>query len=159
MLTIGAAFTVPPRLGAYLEQSTGWSRVAALNAAQLITPCAVQVRQLGARLPPARVVSSSSLQLLSTPLHLCALDLYNNPGRPVSELARLIQKEYVRNVFARMVGSRAFRACSFSCSDTRCSWQARILPAFGFGGITNRTVRESARDYAFPKTAAASALK
>jgi len=61
-----------------------------------------------------------AIQTVSTPLHLLALDLYNNPTRTMSERGKFIKTEYFKTVAARCM---------------------RILPAFGFGGIGNRYIR------------------
>ena len=62
------------------------------------------------------------MQLLSTPLHLHGLDLYNrNTTLSVNERIAFIKKEYAKTALARM---------------------ARILPAFGIGGVLNKKIRK-----------------
>ncbi|KAJ3387322.1 hypothetical protein HDU84_000895 [Entophlyctis sp. JEL0112] len=66
-------------------------------------------------------------QFVTTPVHLLGLDFYNRPnnadaGGRAGRFAA-VAKEYLPSTFARM---------------------GRILPAFGFGGVINRNVRESA---------------
>ncbi|KAI5845400.1 hypothetical protein BZA05DRAFT_149569 [Tricharina praecox] len=71
----------------------------------------------------AQFVSPVSCQVLSTPLHLFGLDLYNR-GRNVTwrERLQMIKVNYSQSTLARM---------------------CRIVPAFGFGGVTNTKVRRS----------------
>ena len=62
------------------------------------------------------------MQLLSTPLHLHGLDLYNrNTALSVNEKIAFVKREYLKTSLARM---------------------ARILPAFGIGGVLNKKVRK-----------------
>jgi len=68
----------------------------------------------------AQLVSPCALQFVSTPFHLLGLDLYNRRKENWRERFEQVRREYWRSSFARI---------------------GRILPAFGFGGITNRDVR------------------
>lgn len=69
----------------------------------------------------AQFLSPVSCQILSTPLHLYGLDLYNR-GNGVNWKQRLkaVRSNYLQSTLARM---------------------CRIIPAFGFGGVTNTKVR------------------
>lgn len=71
----------------------------------------------------AQVISPCMVQFLSTPLHLYALDRYNRPEPNVTFWNRVsrVRQEYVKTTLARI---------------------ARILPAFGIGGIINKYLRE-----------------
>jgi len=60
------------------------------------------------------------VQLFSTPMHLWGLDLYNNPRSSRPERINFVRREYVKSVAARV---------------------ARIAPAFGIGGVSNRFLR------------------
>ncbi len=62
------------------------------------------------------------IQLFSTPYHLLALDLYNRPHASRHERWNLVRKNYAMSAVARV---------------------GRILPAFGIGGVTNRSLRQS----------------
>lgn len=62
------------------------------------------------------------VQLFSTPLHLWGLDLYNNPNASKPERISFVRREYAKSVGARI---------------------ARIVPAFGFGGVGNRYFRNT----------------
>lgn len=65
------------------------------------------------------MLAPAAIQLLSTPLHLWGLDLYNRPqgGGRLAKVAR--------NWF----GSSLARMC-------------RVIPAFGVGGVVNGRVRK-----------------
>jgi hypothetical protein len=60
------------------------------------------------------------MQVISTPLHLLGLDMYNNAKATPGQRFSLIRREYVKSVLARV---------------------ARIAPAFGVGGVGNAYVR------------------
>ncbi|KAI1804970.1 hypothetical protein F4811DRAFT_517516 [Daldinia bambusicola] len=106
-LTIFASFNVPPLLGPYLDErvlgASLRSQVCGTTAAQFAAPAAVQ--------------------LLSTPVHLLGLDMYNRPTLS-SWRDRWLQ---VRKNWAV---SAAARIC-------------RIVPAFGLGGTVNSKVRRN----------------
>lgn len=75
-------------------------------------------------------------QIFSTPLHLLGMDLYNRPGVNSAERWQNVGKEYVKTTLARM---------------------ARVLPAFGAGGVLNKAVRklaheDQARKYGYTPT-------
>ena len=70
----------------------------------------------------AQVLAPAAVQFLSTPYHLLALDLYNRAGPvPFADRWALIRDKYVVSTLARI---------------------GRIGPAFGVGGVANRTLRE-----------------
>jgi hypothetical protein len=99
-MTILASFTLPPAVSERLLQPLGFSVLASDTLAQLLTPV--------------------SMQILSTPLHLLGLDLYNRPSSTAAERAGFVAREYLKTTAARM---------------------SRILPAFGFGGVVNKAAR------------------
>jgi hypothetical protein len=99
-MTILASFTLPPVVSRGFLQPLGFSVFAADTLAQLLTPV--------------------SMQLLSTPLHLLGLDLYNRSLATPAERASFVAREYLKTTAARM---------------------SRILPAFGFGGVVNTAAR------------------
>lgn len=115
-LTIFASFNVPPLLGPVLSDRLGAEmsrRVSGETVAQFAAPAAVQ--------------------LLSTPIHLLGLDMYNRPGGATGAGAgaggvswadrwSLIRKNWLI--------SSAARIC-------------RIVPAFGLGGTVNMKVRRN----------------
>ncbi len=113
-MTIFASFNVPPLLGPVLSQhlSKGFEKYASgQSIAQFAAPAAIQ--------------------LVSTPLHLLGLDLYNRPfsqstGLPsVKDRWQQVSKNWVISATARI---------------------GRIVPAFGFGGVINLKVRRSLMD-------------
>ncbi|KAI8853684.1 hypothetical protein BC829DRAFT_480699 [Chytridium lagenaria] len=97
-LTMAASFTLPPLLSQKLTTSTPLSKRTTDVIAQLFLPCA--------------------FQLVSTPIHLLGLDLYNRPEG--GDRFGKVRSGYVSATVARM---------------------GRILPAFGVGGVVNRGCR------------------
>ena len=102
-MTILASFSLPPVLSSKIQHEWGVSRPKADFFAQLIAPVGMQV--------------------ISTPLHLLGLDLYNRSQASLLERRTFISQEYVKTALARM---------------------ARILPAFGIGGVVNTNLRDAA---------------
>lgn len=105
-LTIAASFNAPVYISSILQNSS-WtmSEKTSNTTAQLLCPAVIQV--------------------VSTPIHLYALDLYNRPGVKFSMRSQLIKKEYFISTLARI---------------------GRVGPAFGIGGVGNfyvRTFRKS----------------
>ena len=105
ILTIGAGFVVPDLLAGELHR-----------------------RQLVESLPAAKrialIVSPVSAQLVLTPMHLLALDIYNNPARGAGARGGRIAAAYPSLTGTRM---------------------ARVLFAYGTGGIVNAAVRGKLR--------------
>ncbi|KAF2113385.1 hypothetical protein BDV96DRAFT_578939 [Lophiotrema nucula] len=102
-LTIFASFNLPPLLSPHLDARMSdevKKYISASSSAQFITPAAVQ--------------------LVSTPLHLLGLDLFNRPGARWQDRAGIVVKNWGKSAFARM---------------------GRIVPAFGVGGVVNMKVR------------------
>jgi hypothetical protein len=118
-LTIFASFNVPPLLGPVLSDRLGTDlrrRVSGETIAQFAAPATVQ--------------------LLSTPIHLLGLDMYNRPGG------------------AAAASGAGAAAGSASWADrwslVRKNWLVssaaricRIVPAFGLGGTVNMKVRKN----------------
>ncbi|KAF2124919.1 hypothetical protein P153DRAFT_251419, partial [Dothidotthia symphoricarpi CBS 119687] len=105
-LTIFASFNLPPLLAPALERKMGDEvkrYVEAQSLAQFVTPAAVQI--------------------VSTPLHLLGLDLYNRPAAMwVGGEGRVgrVLRDWAKSALARI---------------------GRIIPAFGVGGVVNLKVR------------------
>jgi hypothetical protein len=102
-MTIFASFNLPPLLAPSFEvhMSEGVQKyMSSASAAQFVTPAAVQ--------------------LVSTPLHLLGLDLYNRPDVSKGERVGRVLRDWAK--------SSAARIC-------------RIVPAFGVGGVVNTKVR------------------
>ena len=102
-MTILASFSMPGPLSLAMQKQFACSPLFADNFAQLFTPCA--------------------MQLLSCPLHLHGLDLYNRGGADIGLAERIafVKREYVKTALARI---------------------ARIFPAFGVGGVLNKYIRK-----------------
>ncbi|KAF2684527.1 hypothetical protein K458DRAFT_338676 [Lentithecium fluviatile CBS 122367] len=105
-LTIFASFNLPsllaPKLEARMSEEVK-KFVGAATVAQFVTPAAVQI--------------------VSTPLHLLGLDLYNRQGVHIlgqDGRAGRVVRDWAKSSFARM---------------------GRIIPAFGIGGVVNTKVR------------------
>ncbi|CAM1511691.1 Fc.00g092040.m01.CDS01 [Cosmosporella sp. VM-42] len=103
-MTIFASFNIPPLLAPYLNNHLSSSiqkHVSGLSTAQFLAPAAVQ--------------------LISTPLHLLGLDLYNRPTvASLGERWEMVRKNWTVSAAARI---------------------CRIVPAFGVGGVVNMKVR------------------
>ena len=101
-LTIFASFNLPPLIAPSLPLSeTAEQYVSRASAAQFLAPAA--------------------LQLISTPLHLLGLDLYNrNGGTPFRDRLSKVRLDWLKSSLARM---------------------CRIVPAFGVGGVVNNGMR------------------
>lgn len=79
----------------------------------------------------AQLTVPCMMQFLSSPLHLYGLDKYNRPNRPgltSSDRISRIKQEYLKTSLARV---------------------ARILPAFGVGGVVNKYIRKSGKEWLF----------
>ena len=107
-LTIFASFNLPPLLAPKVDERMGEEvkkYVGALSVAQFATPAAVQI--------------------VSTPLHLLGLDLYNRPDAAVGGVdgrASRVVRDWAKSAAARI---------------------CRIVPAFGVGGVVNTKVRKN----------------
>ncbi|KAI5922549.1 hypothetical protein F4810DRAFT_256560 [Camillea tinctor] len=111
--TIFCSFNVPPLLGPWLSERMGREvrrRVDGATVAQFAAPAAVQ--------------------LLSTPVHLLGLDLYNRPLSPGAGRFPPSWRDRWALVRKNWLVSSAARIC-------------RIVPAFGVGGTVNTKVRRN----------------
>lgn len=100
-LTIFASFNLPPILAPNLPEAT---------------------EKLFTRASAAQFIAPAAIQLVSTPLHLMGLDLYNrNGGTTFKERLEKVRVDWLKSSFARM---------------------ARIVPAFGVGGVVNNGMRK-----------------
>ena len=105
-LTIFASFNLPPLVAPIL-------------------PISNEVEKQVSRVSIAQFLAPAGIQLLSTPLHLWGLNLYNRPmgnGTPWRSRMAKVSKDWLGSSFARM---------------------GRIVPAFGVGGVLNARVRRS----------------
>lgn len=105
-LTIAGGFTVPPLVSKSLQHGAGMDRTSADRAAQLISPM--------------------GMQLLCTPLHLGALNMYNEPNATVGERMQQLGRVLPSTTAIRMV---------------------RFLGAYGIGGLTNKALIARGREW------------
>jgi len=107
-MTILASFTLPPIIARELVSKMAFTSKNADITAQLLAPV--------------------SMQILSTPLHILGLDLYNKSSRDVKFTERLmfIKQEYLKTLMARV---------------------SRIFPAFGIGGVLNKRLRRQGHEF------------
>lgn len=84
-----------------------------------ILPLSNEMEQYASRASVAQFVAPAAVQVVSTPIHLLGLDLYNRPDG--SRRMAKVAANWVKSAFARM---------------------ARIVPAFGVGGVVNTRVRK-----------------
>lgn len=61
-------------------------------------------------------------ELVNTPIHLLALDMFNRPGRSLKARARAVARQFPRSLGVRIL---------------------RVLAAFSLGGISNRVIRDA----------------
>ncbi|KAJ5348276.1 uncharacterized protein N7506_001529 [Penicillium brevicompactum] len=105
-LTIFGSFSLPAMVSASIPDSIASQEYLKILIAQLAIP--------------------ASIQLISTPIHLLGLDLYNRPQVMPS-------KERIGRVSRDWIGASLLRMC-------------RIIPAFGIGGFVNTEGRLSLHD-------------
>ena len=106
-MTVISSFILPDMMTPKLMEMTKMAESTANYSCQLVTPIAMQI--------------------LSTPIHLLGLDIYNR-GDAISTQDRIafIKKEYFKTLAARM---------------------SRILPAFGLGGVINIYLRKQGVEF------------
>jgi hypothetical protein len=105
-LTIFASFNLPLLLGPVISRNMGKELEKSMNGQTV-----------------AQFVAPAGIQLLSTPMHLLGLDLYNRGEQlPWSKRWQLVKKNWGVSAAARI---------------------CRIVPAFGVGGVVNQKVRKS----------------
>lgn len=111
-LTVFASFNLPPLI------------------APLLPPFSKELESRFSRQSAAQFLAPAGMQLLSTPLHLWGLDMYNRPssssagnGNRIGWQQRVsrVGRDWIGSSFARM---------------------ARIIPAFGAGGVINNGLRK-----------------
>lgn len=105
-LTIGAGFTLPQLVASGLQSTTGMEPKTAGTVAQLGTPM--------------------GMQLICTPLHLLALNMYNTPTASLTQRAQEVWATCPQSTFVRML---------------------RFCCAYGFGGLLNKDLTARGRAY------------
>jgi hypothetical protein len=111
-LTIFASFNVPPLLGPVLTKHLG-----------------DEVQKYASGQTVAQFAAPAAVQLLSTPLHLLGLDLYNRPA--------------ATGTAAGPAWRARWDAVCKNWSISTLARIGRIVPAFGFGGVVNVNVRRN----------------
>ena len=109
-LTIAGGFTVPPIVSGMLLGTTGMEKKSSDKVAQLISPM--------------------GMQLICTPLHLLALNMYNEQGVTAAQRAKSVWATTPQSTFIRMF---------------------RFLAAYGIGGIGNKWLIANGRAWAEKK--------
>ncbi|KAK6579720.1 hypothetical protein PZA11_007956 [Diplocarpon coronariae] len=105
-LTIFASFNIPPLLGPVISKRMNKELEKTMSGQTI-----------------AQFAAPAAIQLLSTPLHLLGLDLYNRGGVVTwGDRWHIVQKNWGISAAARI---------------------CRIVPAFGLGGVVNSHVRRS----------------
>ncbi|CZR69725.1 uncharacterized protein PAC_19625 [Phialocephala subalpina] len=105
-LTIFASFNVPPLLGPVISRQMG-----------------EEVQRVVSGQTVAQFLAPAGVQIVSTPMHLLGLDLYNRGGRLAwRDRWKIVRKNWGVSAAARM---------------------CRIIPAFGVGGVVNSKVRKN----------------
>ncbi len=116
---------VPPVSYALFAARDCMTIFASFNLPSIIAPSlplGEAAEQYVSRASVAQFLAPAGIQLISTPLHLMGLDLYNrNGGTPFSDRLRKVRVDWLKSSFARM---------------------ARIVPAFGIGGVVNTRLRK-----------------
>ena len=104
-LTIFASFNVPPLLGPVISRNMSKELEKSLSGQTI-----------------AQFLAPASVQLLSTPMHLLGLDLYNRGGNVSwGDRWAIVKKNWAISAAARI---------------------CRIVPAFGVGGVVNSKLRK-----------------
>lgn len=123
----GAATTarpVPPLTFALFALRDSMTVFASFNLPPVLAPripLTEAAEKYISRASTAQFLAPAGIQLLSTPFHLYGLDLYNrNGGTPFSDRVRKVRVDWLKSSLARM---------------------CRIVPAFGFGGVVNNSLR------------------
>lgn len=106
-LTIFASFNVPPLLGPIISRNMGKELQKSMSGQTV-----------------AQFLAPATVQLISTPMHLLGLDMYNRNGKGITwgDRFNLVRKNWAISAAARI---------------------CRIVPAFGVGGVVNAKVRQS----------------
>lgn len=104
-MTIFASFNLPPLLGPVISRNMGRELEKKLSGQTI-----------------AQFIAPAGIQILSTPMHLLGLDLYNRNAKDITWADRwsIIKKNWSVSAAARM---------------------CRIMPAFGIGGVANGKIR------------------
>ncbi|USW54203.1 hypothetical protein Slin15195_G075220 [Septoria linicola] len=124
MYSTVAARPVPPVTFAFYALRDSMTIFASFNLPQMIAPnlpLSETAEKYISRTSAAQFLAPAGIQLLSTPLHLLGLDMYNRNGdTTMADRMRKVRTDWLKSSVARM---------------------CRIVPAFGFGGVVNNGLR------------------
>lgn len=124
MFGTATARPVPPTTYALFAIRDSMTIFASFNLPPIIAPnipLPEAAERYISRASAAQFMAPAAIQLLSTPFHLYGLDLYNrNGGTPIRDRLHKVRVDWLKSSLARM---------------------CRILPAFGFGGVVNNSLR------------------
>ncbi|CZS88456.1 uncharacterized protein RAG0_00203 [Rhynchosporium agropyri] len=105
-LTIFASFNIPPLLDPIISRNMNKELEKSISGHTI-----------------AQFVAPAGIQIISTPMHLLGLDLYNRGGKiSWGDRWQIVKKNWAVSAAARM---------------------CRIVPAFGVGGVVNRKLRKN----------------
>lgn len=119
-----SARPVPPATYALFALRDSMTIFASFNLPPMIAPrlpMGETAERYISRASTAQFLAPAAIQFISTPFHLYGLDLYNrNGGTPISDRLAQVWKNWLKSSLARV---------------------CRIVPAFGFGGVVNNSMR------------------
>ncbi|KAL8955964.1 MAG: hypothetical protein Q9183_006466 [Haloplaca sp. 2 TL-2023] len=116
-----ARSAIPKASYAFFALRDSMTIFASFNLPPLVAPMlSDEVEKVMGRASAAQIMAPAAIQIISTPLHLYGLDLYNRPGMTTWQRLRQVGGKWAGSTAARM---------------------GRIVPAFGFGGVINTSVR------------------
>ena len=123
----GAARKVPFRSYALYTSRDSMTIFASFNLPSIVSENLIQMGiSKGFAETGSQLVAPCVIQAFSSPLHLLGMDCYNNSKSSFQNRMQFIRKEYVGTTLARM---------------------GRIFPAFGIGGVTNKWMRDKAKNW------------
>lgn len=124
MFGTASARPIPPLTYALFAIRDSMTIFASFNLPPMIAPrlpMSEAAEKYMSRTSAAQFLAPAAIQLISTPFHLYGLDLYNrNGGTPVRDRLAKVRLDWIKSSLARM---------------------CRIVPAFGFGGVVNNSLR------------------
>ena len=121
---LGAASKMPKLSYALFAARDSLTVFASFNLPTLISPLlpfGASAERYISRASAAQYLAPAGIQLLSTPLHLLGLDLYNRPKVRLRDRIIRVSRDWGGASMARM---------------------GRVVPAFGVGGVVNGRARK-----------------
>ncbi|SMR54493.1 unnamed protein product [Zymoseptoria tritici ST99CH_3D1] len=125
MFGVVSSRPVPPVTYALFAVRDAMTIFASFNLPPLIAPrlpLSEAAEKYMSRTSAAQFLAPAAIQLISTPFHLYGLDIYNRNGdTTIRERLQKVRLDWLKSSLARM---------------------CRIVPAFGFGGVVNNSLRK-----------------